>query len=39
MNALSVRSGRVAIMMTNADASGRRRAIQGRSEVIARLSA
>jgi hypothetical protein len=38
MKALAVRSGRVAIMISNADASGRRSAIQGRSELIATKS-
>ncbi len=37
MKALSVRSGRVALMMTNAETSGRRSAIQGSVEVIATL--
>jgi hypothetical protein len=34
IQALSVRQGRVAIMMTKADASGRRRATQGSMEVM-----
>src|SRR4029453_10334226 len=38
INALAVRKGRVATRMTIAEARGRRRAAQGRSEVIYRLS-
>src|SRR4029450_5044348 len=37
INALAVRKGRVPTRMTIAEASGRRRAAQGRSEVIAAL--
>jgi hypothetical protein len=38
MKALALRNGRVAITITNAEASGRRSAIQGKSELMARFS-